>query len=161
MEKLLFFSAFLFFSLFSAQRATISIAHPQVPPQSDPSLVIFGYDEAGNQIFRGPTGIVCNTCRPSETSQHSLADQVANSINAAPVPVKEDLTVIWKEEIKDYIVSIDLLPYNAFRILKSVSIKSLDTNSYVFEMGHLPYGVYYLKFNLSDGSVYTRTVTKN
>ena len=123
--------------------------------------MIFGYDEAGNQIFRGPEGLVCITCRPSEIQQLSLADQVANSINTAPVPVKEDLTVIWKEEIKNYIVSIDLLPYNAFRILKSVSMESLKTNSYVFKMGHLPYGVYYLKFNLSDGSVYTRTVTKN
>ena len=157
MKKLLFSSAFLFFSFSSAQRHSINVTQPP----ADPAVVIFGYDEAGNQIYRGPNAIVCTSCKPSEIQSQSLADQVANSIDAAPVPVREDLTVIWKEEIKDYIVSIDLLPYNAFRILKSVSMKSLDTNSYVFEMGHLPYGVYYLKFNLSDGSVYTRTVTKN
>ncbi|WHF51959.1 hypothetical protein QGN23_01480 [Chryseobacterium gotjawalense] len=129
--------------------------------QGDPSIVLFGYDESGNQIFRGPSGNVCNTCRPGEEINTTLANQVANKIQAVPVPVKTDLTVLWDLSIRDFIVSIDLLPYNAFNITESINIRSLATNSYIFRMSHLPYGVYYLKFNLSDGSVYTRTVTKN
>lgn len=156
MKRFLFSFALFYFSLSLAQRNSINIAQPPI----DNSVVIFGYDEAGNQIFRGLGGVVCTTCKPSEPQQQSLADLVSNKIKAAPVPVKDDLTVLWDVSIRDYIVSIDLLPYNAFNITESVNIKSLSDNSYVFRMSHLPYGVFYLKFNLSDGSVYTRTVTK-
>lgn len=114
------------------------------PPQSDPTIIIFGYDEAGNQIFRGPTGPVCNTCKSTSTTSTFLADQVADKIQAAPVPVKTDLNIIWDSSIKDYIVSIDLVAYNAFSITRSVDVKSLNTNSCIFTMGNLPYGVYYL-----------------
>ena len=158
MKKSLF-SFFIFcLSLFYSQKANVVI----VQPPTDQSLVIFQYDDAGNQIYRGlGCFICCSTCRPGQENASSLADQVANKIQAAPVPVKTDLTVIWDVSIQNFIVSIDLLPYNAFNITESVNIKSLNTNSYIFRMSHLPYGVYYLKFNLSDGSVYTRTVTKN
>ena len=133
----------------------------KTPSSGNPSIVLFRYDDSGNQIFRGPERIVCISCRPGEEPTSTLANQIANKIQAAPVPVKTDLNVLWDLSIKDFIVSIDLLPYNAFNITESVSIKLLNTNSYIFRMSHLPYGVYYLKFNLSDGSVYTRTVTKN
>lgn len=159
MKKILF--SFLYFFFFQSFLFS-QIMETAIPLRSpDPALVLFGYDDSGNQIFRGPSGIVCNTCRPEEQINTTLADLVANKIQAAPVPVKTDLTVLWDLSIRDFIVSIDLLPYNAFNITESVSIRSLNTNSYIFRMSHLPYGVYYLKFNLSDGSVYTRTVTKN
>ena len=160
MKKYLFsfLCFFCFQSFFYSQSIKIAAA-PGNPV--DPSLVIFSYDDSGNQIFRGPDGIVCSTCRPGEENTSTLADQVANQIQAAPVPVKTDLTVLWDLSIRDFIISIDLLPYNAFNITESVNIRLLSTNSYIFRMSHLPYGVYYLKFNLSDGSIYTRTVTKN
>lgn len=147
---LLFFSSWI-----HAQSQKIPIS------PGDPSIVLFRYDDSGNQIFRGPEGMVCTNCRLGEEPISTLSDQIANKIQAAPVPVKTDLTVLWDLSIRDFIVTIDLLPYNAFNITESVSIRSLNTNSYIFRMSHLPYGVYYLKFNLSDGSVYTRTVTKN
>ncbi|WP_312769848.1 hypothetical protein [Epilithonimonas sp.] len=130
--------------------------------QSDPTIVIFSYDEAGNQIFRGPTGPVCTSCRIEEAqvSNSSLFDQIAYHIQAAPVPVKTDLTVIWDNTVKDYISKIELVPYNAFRIMETVNVRSLADNSYIFSMGSYPYGVYYLKFYLTDGNIYTRTVTK-
>lgn len=162
MKKTLSFSfLLLFFSTWMYTQRMQVTAIPSNPV--DPSLVIFRYDDSGNQIYRGPELCTncCATCRPGEESPSTLADMVANKIQAAPVPVKTDLTVLWDLSIRDFIVSIDLLPYNAFNITESVSIRSLNTNSYIFRMSHLPYGVYYLKFNLSDGSVYTRTVTKN
>ncbi|GEN77156.1 hypothetical protein [Chryseobacterium hagamense] len=130
--------------------------------------VIFGYDEAGNQIFRG----ICDGCKNSDSnlfsrkqSQESqpktIAEKVEKSIRAAPVPVKTDLTVLWDEEVKDYITRIELLPYNSFKILSFADVSTLNKTSYVFHMENYPYGVYYLKFYLSDGSIYTRTVTKN
>lgn len=159
MKKILLSISCIGFSLFYSQKNQVAVA-PGNPV--DPSLVLFRYDNAGNQIYRGPDGIVCVNCRPGEEIiPPSLADQIANKIQAAPVPVKTNLTVIWDLSITDFIVSIDLLPYNASNITETVNITSLNTNSYLFRMSHLPYGVYYLKFNLTDGSVYTRTVTKN
>lgn len=153
---------FLFFSaLIYSQLTTINIA---LPPQPDPSIVIFTYDIAGNQVYRGPDGITCINCKneeDNETSVISLSDQVANKIKAAPVPVKTDLTVIWDLSIKDYITKIELLPYNAFNIMETVNVTSLTDNSYMFKMSNYAYGVYYIKFHLTDGSIYTRTVTKN
>lgn len=130
--------------------------------------VIFEYDEAGNQIFRG----ICNGCRNSNSNLFSktqqqvsqpktIAEKVANSVRAAPIPVKTDLTVLWDAEVKDYITRIELLPYNSFKILSFVDVKTLRNTSCIFRMESYPYGVYYLKFYLSDGSIYTRTVTKN
>lgn len=130
--------------------------------------VIFEYDEAGNQIFRG----ICDGCKnsnselfskkqPQGSQPQTIAEKVAKSIRAAPVPVKTDLTVLWDAEVKDYITKIELLPYNSFKILNFVDVRTLNNNSYIFRMESYPYGVYYLKFYLSEGSVYTRTVTKN
>lgn len=130
------------------------------------SQVVFEYDEAGNQIYRG-LGVANKSAshyeeeNPREISKTSLAETIGNKIKVAPVPVKTDLNVFWEEEIKDYIVKVDLLPYNAFKIIETVNISNLKTNSYVFRMNHLPYGVYYLWFYLNDGSVYSVTVTKN
>ncbi len=130
--------------------------------------VIFDYDEAGNQIFRG----ICDGCKnsnsdlfsktqPKTSQSNTIAEKVAKSIRAAPVPVKTDLTVLWDAEVKDYITKIELLPYNSFKILSFVDVRTLNNTSYIFRMESYPYGVYYLKFYLSDGSIYTRTVTKN
>lgn len=130
--------------------------------------VIFEYDEAGNQIFRG----ICNGCKnsnsdlfsktwPQASQPKTIAQKVANSVRATPVPVKTDLTVLWDKEVNDYITKIELLPYNSFKILSFIDVRTLTNTSYIFRMESYPYGVYYLKFYLSDGSVYTRTVTKN
>lgn len=126
------------------------------------SQVIFNYDDAGNQIYRGTASGTGRMASSTEsTSTPTLADQVANKIQAAPVPVKTSLNVIWEKDIKDYIVKIDLLAYNSFQIMETVDVKSKMGNSYTFDMNKYSYGVYYLKFYLSDGSVYTRTITKN
>ena len=126
------------------------------------SQVIFNYDDSGNQIYRGTsssTGRMANSTESPSTP--TLADQIANKIQAAPVPVKTSLNVIWEKDIKDYIVKIDLLAYNSFQIMETVDVKSKMGNSYVFNMNNYPYGVYYLRFYLSDGSIYNRTITKN
>ena len=126
------------------------------------SQVIFNYDDAGNQIYRGTTSGTGRMASSTEsTSTPTLADQIANKIQSAPVPVKTSLNVIWEKDIKDYIIKIDLLAYNSFQIMETVDVKSKMGNSYVFNMSNYPYGVYYLRFYLSDGSIYNRTITKN
>ncbi|MBB4808276.1 hypothetical protein HNP38_003618 [Chryseobacterium defluvii] len=147
----------------SEENSTMAMAIPGNPGPVYMPRVIFEYDEAGNQIYRGP----CPYCKDANESISAskslspLSEQVANKIQAAPVPVKTDLTVIWDLSIKDYITKIELLPYNSFNILQSVHIKSNSNNSYVFPMSTYNYGVYYLKFYLTDGSIYTRSITKN
>ncbi len=124
--------------------------------------VIFTYDDSGNQIYRGTASGTGRMASSTEsTSIPTLADQIANKIQTAPVPVKTVLNVIWEQNIKDYILKIDLLAYNSFQIMETVDVKSKMGNSYVFDMSKYPYGVYYLKFYLSDGNIYTRTITKN
>ena len=124
--------------------------------------VIFTYDDSGNQIYRGTASGTGRMASSTEsTSIPTLADQIANKIQTAPVPVKTVLNVIWEQNIKDYILKIDLLAYNSFQIMETVDVKSKMGNSYVFDMSKYQYGVYYLKFYLSDGNIYTRTITKN
>lgn len=121
--------------------------------------VLFEYDEAGNQIFRGPdsSGKITKQKETNEIKFKLIADK----IKVASVPVITDLNIFWEKELSGYILSIDLLPYNAFKILEHIEVKNNSTNSCQFYMGNRPYGVYYLKFNLSDGAVYTVKVTKN
>lgn len=128
------------------------------------SQVVLKYDEAGNQIYRGlDANKNAPNTQPDKTppeAPSSLAITIANKIKVAPVPVRTDLNVFWDQSIKDYIIKIELLPYNAFRIIESVNVANLKTNSYIFGMSHLPYGVYYLKFYLNDKSTHSVTVTK-
>lgn len=124
--------------------------------------VVFTYDDSGNQIYRGTTSGTGRMASSTEiTSPSTLADQIANKIQTAPVPVKTVLNVIWEQDIKDYIVKIDLLAYNSFQIIETIDIKTKKDNSYKFNMSGQPYGVYYLRFHLSDGSIYNKAVTKN
>ena len=126
------------------------------------SQVIFNYDEAGNQIYRGTASGTGRMASSAEiATSPTLADQIANKIQTVPVPVKTVLNVIWEQDIKDYIIKIDLLAYNSFQIMETVDVKSKMGNSYVFNMSNYPYGVYYLRFYLSDGSIFNRTITKN
>jgi len=125
---------------------------------------IFKYDEAGNQILRG----LCDGCKSSskistlsESKSKTILEEVANSIRVAPVPVKANLTVIWDLKVKEYIKRIELLPYNDVRILSFFDMKYTSNTSCIFNMESYSYGVYYLKFYLSDGSIYTKTITKN
>ena len=131
------------------------------------SQVIFRYDEAGNQIVRGMEGVDRNTNQTPNIitkdvkNTETLANQVANKIKVAPVPVKTDLNVFWEQDIKDYITKIELLPYNSVKIIESRTLTSNNfSNSCVFNMSKLTYGVYFLKFYLKDNSIYSVTVTK-
>ena len=72
--------------------------------------VVFRYDEAGNQIYRGPFSsseekVKTNSKEePENTPQLSLksAEEVAfwKEVKMAPVPVKDILTIIVSEEIR-------------------------------------------------------------
>lgn len=126
--------------------------------------VIFEYDEAGNQVLRG----LCVGCKSSneasilaEPQSQTISEEVANSIKVAPVPVKTNLTILWDIKVKDYIKRIELVTYNDVRVLSFFDVKNTSNNSCIFNMESYPYGVYYLKFYLSDGTIYTRTITKN
>ena len=124
---------------------------------------LFEYDEAGNQIYRGPdvsTKISKKNDLLEKIKQETKYNLFADKIKIAPVPVKTDLNVFWEKEFSGYILSIDLLPYNSFKILEHIDVKNINTNSCQFYMGNRPYGVYYLRFN-RDGAVYTVKITKN
>ncbi|WP_439480566.1 hypothetical protein [Chryseobacterium aquaticum] len=125
---------------------------------------IFEYDEAGNQVLRG----LCSGCKSSNTSSflveskaQTILEKVTNSIRLAPVPVKTNLTVLWDIKVKDYIKRIELAPYNDVRILSFFEVKNMSSTSCIFNMESYSYGVYYLRFYLSDGSIFTKTITKN
>ena len=126
------------------------------------SQVIFNYDDAGNQIYRGTSTGTGRIASPSiKENPSTLADQISNQIQIAPNPVETYLNVFWKENIANSIVKIELLPYNSFTIIEYVNLENKKSNQYRFNMTNLPYGVYYLKFYLSDGSTIAKTITKN
>jgi hypothetical protein len=165
MKGYLFIVSFFYCILISAQISApaVVIAPPNPPAEALP-YVIFEYDEAGNQIYRG----LCTYCvdndinnDPANQTVLTLAEQIESKIQTVPVPVQTNLTVMWDLSIKGYIAKIEMLPYNGFNILQNVSINSNSDNFYVFPMSSYPLGVYYLRFYLTDGSVYTRAVIKN
>lgn len=133
---------------------------------SSAQTVIFEYDEAGNQVLRGlcmgcKSGSKISTPADSKSKSLTISEEVANSIQLAPVPVKTSLTILWDVKVKDYIKRIELLPYNDVRILSFFDVKNTTNTSCIFNMESYSYGVYYIKFYLSDGSIYTKTITKH
>ncbi len=129
--------------------------------------IYFEYDSAGNQILRTDC-LGCNTATANTDSIFKTlaepltdAEQYGKEIKAAPVPVKDVLNILWNQDFHSKIVKFELLPYNEFKIYETVETNQLKGNSYVLNMSRYSYGVYYLRFYFSDGSIYTRSIIKH
>lgn len=147
----------LIFSIFSVQ---------EIYAQRE---IIFDYDEAGNQIYRGEKndlktlGDDQNFIEPIVTINDKVSEEEVKfwqGVKLAPVPVKDVLTIQINQEIKDILEEIivtDMLG-NLQYIKKNTSLSFLQTE---INMHSYIEGVYIIRFNLKNGKFYSQSILKH
>ena len=131
--------------------------------------VVFSYDEAGNQVYRGPFSSSEEKAKtnskeePENTPQFSLmsAEEVAfwKEVKMAPVPVKDILTIIVSEEILKNLQEISV--YNMLGNMLYTKKRASDSHRTEISMGHYIEGAYVVKFHLNGGKIYSQTILKH
>ncbi|WP_343611856.1 hypothetical protein [Chryseobacterium oranimense] len=133
--------------------------------------VYFKYDEAGNQIYRGPNAAGKNapaesakkeTIAATALEQTSVMDEKTflKQIRLYPVPVSDVLTIDWTEEADDLIESVSLYQHSTVHWkFQQQNIPGLNRQLKINMTGY-DWGVYILRFTLKDGRVFSRNVTK-
>lgn len=135
-----------------------------LPGDGQLQAIVFNYDEAGNQIYRGYA--ISQGKSTQEESQNvqpqnlSKEDQFWLGIQIYPVPVKDVLTISWNEENNDLIESVSLYQHTTMAFLFQQKNYANLNRQIQINMSSSYMGVYVLSFQLKDGKVVTRNIIK-
>lgn len=130
--------------------------------------IIFNYDEAGNQIYRGISNHTNKKAIPRSNSfwgqsSNSLEEQNTKfwkNVTLYPVPVKNILTIEWNQEINPLIESISLYEHSRLSQIFIQKNASTLNNRLEINMQNYYIGVYVLSFHLKDGKVISKNIIK-
>jgi hypothetical protein len=131
--------------------------------QQLPDKIIFDYDTAGNQIFRG---IVIEMQSTSIQNIHELENATEDQqsfgyedakLRYYPNPVKTQLQVEWNKSFKPVSYMV-LFTSNNQKLTEVHNLNQHDNTT--IEFGHLPVGSYYLTVFYADGTKETVTIVK-
>lgn len=153
---------------------SLSVFSQSVPPPEDQAeantpgdpqslAIIFRYDDAGNQIYRGYaiSGKPAPEEEPQTISQNLMEeDKFWSGIQIYPVPVKDVLTISWNEENNDLIESVSLYQHTTMAFLFQQKNYANLNRQVQIDMTRNYMGVYVLNFQLKDGRVMTRNIIK-
>lgn len=151
-------------SLFS-QSVPAPEEQPEANTPGNPQLqaIVFKYDDAGNQIYRGYA--ISGKSAPEEEPQVAAQnlmdeDQFWLGIQIYPVPVKDVLSIVWNEENNDLIQNVTLYQHNTVAFLfEQKNYPNLNRQIQI-NMNSYYTGVYVLNFQLKDGRVMSRNIIK-
>ena len=146
-----------------------SVPSPEDQPEAntpgDPQLqaIVFKYDDAGNQIYRGYA--IAGKPAPEEEAQTISQNLMEEEkfwlgIQVYPVPVKDVLTISWNEENNDLIESVNLYQHTTMAFLFQQKNYANLNRQVQIGMSSYYMGVYVLSFQLKDGRVMTRNIIK-
>lgn len=132
------------------------------------STIVFRYDEAGNQIFRGvdirrlaeeQQGDYLTTWRSSSAEQTDES-KFWSMVQVYPVPVKDELTIGWSDEADEMIDHVTLYQHNTVaNVFTKKNLPNLNRKVQV-NMNGMYMGVYILSFQLKDGRKMSRNIIK-
>lgn len=134
--------------------------------------LIFTYDEAGNQIYRGPKEVKKedglhlifgkSTENNSQLSDESVSFEslFLKEVRIYPNPVKDVLTVEWTENVSDKIREVRVYQHNTLHWLYTSDKTAIQHRGFQLNMQEQPYGIYILSFLLSDGKTVSVNISK-
>ncbi len=142
------------------------------PYSTDPvtQSVVFSYDDAGNQIYRGPTILIAPRQTLEEGGDQNLITESEspvitnegfwNEVEIYPVPVKDILTIRWTDKANNMISEVSLYEQNTVHWkFQQQNLPNLNQQIRI-DMTDYYMGVYILTFQLKDGSIMTKNITK-
>lgn len=134
--------------------------------------LIFIYDEAGNQVYRGPKKAKKDEGLPiifgKNTENNSLlSDESASfeslflkEVRIYPNPVKDVLAVEWTENVSDKVREVRVYQHNTLHWLYTSDKTAIQNRGFQLNMQEQPYGIYILSFLLSDGKAISVNISK-
>ena len=140
---------------------------PRVIP-AEPGSHVFKYDDAGNQIFRG---YICDNCpSPGKSVEEPPKDTTVQNgdngeafwseVQIYPVPVKNVLTINWTDKVDDLIAEVSLYEQNTVHWkFQQKNLPNLNKQVQI-DMTYYYMGVYLLTFQLKDGRIISKNITK-
>lgn len=139
------------------------------PPEEEPegpiaNPIVFRYDEAGNQIYRGGSmshGKVPEKQEPVQVNSPTIQeDSFWQGIQIYPVPVKDILNITWNENNDELIDNVALYQHNSLAFLfQQKNFPNLNRMAQINMSGYYM-GVYILSFQLKDGRIISRNIIK-
>ena len=158
--KSFFLLGFMFTSLSIFSQSVPNLGEePEAVPQPIGSI-IFRYDEAGNQIYRGTDISIIEPIEKAQATNSKAEDPFWLGIQIYPVPVKDVLTISWNEENNDLIESVSLYQHTTIAFLFQQKNYANLNRQVQIGMNSYYMGVYVLSFQLKDGRVMTRNIIK-
>lgn len=147
------FSLFFFLTFFSVSSAQ--------------KKIIFKYDQAGNQVYRGVDSYaktLSTIGKKGLTPQQYIgADEDElfwAHIKLYPVPVSSILTITWDTDVDYLIKSVSLYEHNSLvNLFTKTNIPNLYQKVQI-QMQSYRLGVYIVSFQLKDGRILTKNIIK-
>ncbi len=138
----------------------------QFSPMGIPqSSIVFSYDDAGNQVYRGIDSgnqQVKSVQEEPQQEQNTMTDEERFwlGIQIYPVPVKDVLTISWNEENDALIDHVSLYQHTTLAHLFQKRNTANLNKQIQIEMLSYYMGVYVLTFQLKNGKTMSRNITK-
>ena len=132
---------------------------------SQTTEIYFKYDEAGNQRYRGTIINARQATQelakaPIPPKQDDEVKKFWEGIKVYPVPVKDILTIEWTDENNELIDNVSLYEHNRVHfVFQQKNLPNINKQVQI-NMGSMYMGVYILSFQLKDGRVISRNITK-
>lgn len=117
------------------------------------SALDFSYDASGNQVKRSFRSLII--VGPKTEAQ----DDFLEHIQLFPIPVQNELTIKWDNEILGKIFSIGIYDHNQLKYFYKENLNNNDSQVSV-NMSTYNSGLYIIQFVLSDSRVYSKTIIK-
>lgn len=127
--------------------------------------VSFLYDEAGNQILRKANSFEISESFNKKNiapanNEISLQDLFFEHIQFFPVPVKDNLTIKWDNDVNGEIFAIGLYNHSQISFFYKENTPNL-AGQIEINMSSFYSGIYIIQFTLTDGRVYSKSIIKN
>ncbi|AZZ59061.1 T9SS type A sorting domain-containing protein [Riemerella anatipestifer] len=131
--------------------------------------IVIQYDEAGNQIYRGPDNNIQSLSK-TNTEKEKLViiehqntkeeDIFLTNIELYPIPVKDILTIRWSSEVDDLIDHVSLYEHNLLTNLFTQKNISHLNREIKIDLTPNRTGVYILSFQLKNGKTISKNIIK-
>ena len=119
-----------------------------------PKILIFNYDDSGNQIERKYESMIVSR---EQTEPKLIAESYSDRIQVFPNPTSGFFYIEWKEEISQFIHSVEII--SAAGLMSKFMINS-TMNRLEIDLTSKQSGVYFIRFMFTDGSIVSKKVIK-
>ena len=157
---------YIFFCLLIGFLGKTQVKPMAIPADPGLQAIVFKYDDAGNQIYRGYAVSGKQAQEPEDPMMNIELVPIQNDqefwdqLQIYPVPVKNILTIVWSDKVDNLINEVSIYEQNsAHWKFQQKNLPNLNKQVQI-DMTLYYMGVYVLTFQLKDGRTVSKNITK-